>query len=61
MFGISMRDIQYQAEKEARAEINPKSVVYPEHYNFPDIFSKKNSNTLLLHRKYDHKIHLEEE
>ena len=27
VFAISMRDIQYQAEKEARAETDPKSVV----------------------------------
>ena len=32
-----------------------------EYYNFLNIFSKKDSDTLPLHQKYDHKIHLEEE
>ena len=61
VFAISMRDIQYQAEKEARAETNPKSVVPQEYHDFLDVFSKKNSDTLPPYQKYDHKIHLEEE
>ena len=56
-----MKDIQYQAKKEARAKTNLKSVIPQKYYNFLDIFSKKNSNTLFLHQKYDHKIYLEEE
>ena len=56
-----MKDIQYQAEKKARAETDPKSVVPQEYHDFLDVFSKKNSDTLPPHRKYDHKIHLEEE
>ncbi len=61
VFAVSMRDIQYQAEKEARVETNPKSVVPQEYLDFLDVFSKKDSDTLPPHRKYDHKIHLEEE
>ena len=61
VFAVSMRDIQYQAEKEARAETNPKSVVPQEYHDFLDVFSKKDLDTLPPHRKYDHKIHLEEE
>ena len=61
VFAVSMRDIQYQAEKEARAKTNPKSIVSQEYYNFLDVFSKKNSDTLPLYLKYDHKIHLKEE
>ena len=61
VFAVTMRDIQYQAEKEARAETNPKSVVPQENHNFLDVFSKKNLDTLPPHRKYDHKIHLKEE
>ncbi len=61
VFTVSMRDIQYQAEKEARAETDPKSVVPQEYHDFLDVFSKKDSDTLPPHRKYDHKIHLEEE
>ena len=56
-----MRDIQYQAEKEARAETDPKSVVPQEYHDFLDVFSKKNSDTLPPHQKYDHKIYLKEE
>ena len=61
VFAVSMRDIQYQAEKEARAETDPTSVVSQEYHDFFDIFSKKNSDILPPHQKYDHKIHLEEE
>ena len=59
MFAVSIRDIQYQAEKEARAETNPKSVVPQEYYNFLDVFSKKDLDTLPPHRKYDYQIQLE--
>ncbi len=41
VFAISMRDIQYQAKKEARAETNPKSVILQEYHDFLNIFSKK--------------------
>ena len=41
VFAVSMRDIQYQAEKEAKAETNPTSVVPQEYYDFLDVFSKK--------------------
>ncbi len=56
-----MRDIQYQAEKEARAETDPQSVVPQEYHDFFDVFSKKDSDTFPPHRKYDHKIYLKEE
>ena len=46
VFTVSMRDIQYQAEKEARAETDPKSVVSQEYHDFLDVFSKKDSDTL---------------
>ena len=59
MFAVSMRDIQYQAEKEARAETDPKCVASQEYHKFLDVFSKKDSDTLLPHWKYNHKIHLE--
>ncbi len=61
VFAISMRDIQYQAETKARAETNTKSIVPQEYHDFLDIFSKKDSDTLLPHRQYNHKIHLEEQ
>ena len=61
VFAISMRDIQYQAEKEAKAETDPKSIIPQEYHNLLDVFSKKDSDTLPLHQKYDHKILLGEE
>ena len=36
-------------------------MVSQEYYNFLDVFLKKNSDTLFLYRKYDHKIHLKKE
>ena len=41
IFALSMKDIQYQVEKEARAETNPRSIVPQEYHDFLDIFSKK--------------------
>ena len=56
-----MRDIQYQAEKEAKAKPNPTSIIPQENHNFLDVFSKKDSDTLPPYQNYNHKIHLEEE
>ena len=61
VFAVSLKDLQYQAKKEARAEIDPKSVVLEEHHDFLDVFSKKNSDILSPYQKYDHKIQLEKE
>ena len=61
VFVVSMRDIQYQAEKEVRAETDLKSIVPQEYHDFLDVFSKKDLDTLLLHQEYDYKIYLEEE
>ena len=61
VFAVSMRDLEYQAEKEARPETDPRSVVPEEYHNLLDVFSKKDSDTLPPHRKYDHKIILEEQ
>ena len=55
-----MKDIKYQAEKKARAETNPKSIIPKKYHNFLDVFLKKNSDTLLLYQKYKYKIYLEE-
>lgn len=55
-----MKDIQYQAEKKTRTETNLKSVIPQEYYNFHDIFSKKDLDTLLSYQKYDYNIYLEE-
>ena len=60
VFAVSIRDIQYQTEKEVSAETNPRNVVPQKYYNLLNIFSKKNSDTLPPYRKYDHKIYQEE-
>ena len=49
VFAVSMRDIQYQAEKEARAKTDSKSIVPQEYHNFLYVFLKKNSDTLPPH------------
>ena len=59
VFTVYITDIQYQAEKEAKAETNTKSIILQEYYNLFDIFSKKDSDILFLHQKYDQKIYLE--
>ncbi len=56
-----MRDLEYQTEKEARPETNPRTIVPAEYYDHLNVFSKNNSDTLLPHRKYNHTIILEEE
>ena len=56
-----MRDLEFQAVKKAKPETNPKNVIPEKYHDFLDLFSKKNSDTLRPHRKYDHKIILEEE
>ncbi len=61
VFAISMRDLEYQAEKEARPETDPRSVVPEEYHDLLNVFPKKDSDTLPSHRKYHHKIILEEE
>ena len=60
VFAVSMRDLEHQAQKEARPETHPKSIVPKEYHDLLDVFSKKNSDTLPPHQKYHHKIILEE-
>ena len=60
VFALSMRDIQYQAKKEAKAETDLKSVVSQKYHDFLNVFSKKNSDTFFTYWKYDYKIYLKE-
>ncbi len=46
VFAVSIRDIQCQAKKEARAETNLKSVVPQKYHDFLGVFSKKAWDTL---------------
>lgn len=61
VLAISMRNLEYQVEKEARPETNPKTIVPEEYHDLLDVFSKKDSDTLPPHQKYYHKIILKEE
>lgn len=56
-----MRNLEYQVEKKSRSEIDPKTVILKKYHDLLYVFSKQNSNTLLLHQKYNHKVILEEE
>ena len=58
IFAISMRDIKYQLNKEAKPVTDPKTDVPPEYHDFLDVFSKDVSDTLRPYGKYDHKIKL---
>lgn len=49
VFIISIRDIQYEAKKAVKAEIDPKRIPSQKYHVFCDIFSMKNSDTLLPH------------
>ena len=56
IFAISMRNIEYQLEKATKTLTDPKTVVSEEYHEFLDVFSKKASDTLSEHSKYDHRI-----
>ena len=58
IFAISMRDIEYQLNKETKPLTDPKTVVLAEYHDFLDVFSKEVSDTLRPYGKYDHKIEL---
>lgn len=61
VFTISIRDIEYQVDKKARALTNQKSVMPQEYYNFLDVFSKINSVTFFSYQKYNYKIYSKKE
>ena len=56
VFAMSIRNLEYQAEKKPRPETDLRNIVLEEYHDFFDLFSKKNSDTLCLHQKNDHKI-----
>ena len=57
---ISIKNLEFQAVKEARPETNPKSVLPKKYHNFLDTFLKKDLDIFFSYQKYDHKIILEE-
>ncbi len=60
VFAVSMRDLEYQAEKEARPETDPRNVVTKKYHDLLNVFSKKDSDTLPPHQKYVHKTTFKE-
>lgn len=61
IYAISMRDIEYQLNKQTKPVTDPKTIVPEEYHDFIDVFSKQDSDTLSSHSKYDHKVELLEE
>ena len=61
VFAISIRDLEFQAEKKARPKKNPKTVILEEYHDLLDVFLKKNLDILPSYQKYDLKMKLEEE
>ena len=55
---ISIKDIEYQLNKTAKAPTDPKTLVPEEYHEFLDVFSKKALDMLSPHLKYDHQIRL---
>ena len=58
IFGISMRNLEYQSNKTKKPVTNPVFIVLEGYYKFLDVFSKKKSNKVFLHFKYNYKVKL---
>ena len=56
IFAISLRDIDYQLNKECSTPTDPKTKVPEEYHNFLKVFSKAESDELAPHSPYDHRI-----
>ena len=61
VFAISIKNLEFQVEKKAKPETNPKTIIPEKYYDLLDMFSEKNSNILSFHWKYYYKITLKEE
>ena len=51
-----MRDIKYQLKKATKTLTDLKTVILEEYHKFLDVFSKKTSDTLFEHSKYNYRI-----
>ena len=58
IFGISMRDLEYQLNKAEKPVTDPATVVPECYHEFLDVFLKETSDKVSPHSKYDHKIKL---
>lgn len=58
IFTVLMQNIKNQLNKAKKPATDPVTKVLECYHDFLDIFSKKNSDKISLHLKYDHKIEL---
>ena len=58
IFGISMRDLEYQLNKAEKPTTDPATVVPECYHKFLDVFLKEALDKVSLHSKYDYKIEL---
>ena len=61
MFSASIKDIMDENQKRKTPKIDPRLILPKEYHDLIDVFSKKDSNTLLGHRTgVDHHIEFTE-
>jgi hypothetical protein len=59
IFVVFMKNLKIQLKKQENNKvINSKSVMSSEYHDFLNVFFKKKTNILSLHRKHDHRIKL---
>ena len=58
IFGISMWDLEYQLNRTEKPVTTSATMVPKCYHEFLDVFSKKESDKVLSHSKYNHKIEL---
>ena len=58
IFAISMQNIEYQLNKAKKPATDLATVVLECYHDFLNVFSKEDSDKILLHSKYDHNIKL---
>ena len=56
VFAISMRDIEYQLNKDKKTLIDPATKISECYYNFLNVFLKESFNTLSAYSKHNHVI-----
>lgn len=48
-FAISIKDLEFKAEKKDQPETKPKILILENYHNFSNMFSKKDLNTFFFH------------
>lgn len=49
VFVVSMMDLEYQAQKKARPETYPRSIISEVYHSLLDVFFRKDLDMLILH------------